>query len=120
MRDDCPAEGAGGVGRAVPRQRPQTGFTEDVVARVTHVRAEVHVQAHRTDVAFSLSGPSSLIGLAAAAAAGHIPCGPLVNEGDTLKTLYKIIRRVTSQTALSALRKEKPKTCKSLKQLILN
>lgn len=84
MCNDCPAEGAGCVGRAVPRQRPQTGFTEDVVARVTHVRAEVHVQAHRADVTFSLSGPRSLIALTAAAA-GCIPCGTLVNERDTCK-----------------------------------
>lgn len=88
MCDDRPAEGAGCVGGAVPRQRPQTGFTEDVVAGVTHVRTEVDVQAHRADVTFSL--PRALIFLtaaaaAAAAAAGCVPCGTLVNEGDTRK-----------------------------------
>lgn len=93
MRDDRPAEGAGGVGGAVPRQRPQAGFAEDVVARVTHVRAEVHVQAHRAHVTFSLSGPGGLVILAAAAAAAaadaaaarRVPCGTLVNEGDAGK-----------------------------------
>ena len=82
MRDDCPAEGAGRVGGAVPRQRPQTGFAEDMVAGVTHVRAEVHVQAHCADVTFPLSGPSSLLALAAAAC---VPCGTLLSEGDTHK-----------------------------------
>lgn len=84
MCDDRPAEGAGCVGGAVPRQRPQAGFTEDVVAGVTHVRTEVDVQAHRADVTFSLPGALILL-TAAAAAAGCVPCGTLVNEGDTRK-----------------------------------
>lgn len=75
--DDCPAEGAGCVGRAVFCQCPQTGFTEDVVAGMTHVRAEIHIQTHCTDVTFSVSGPHVLFILTAAttaAAVGWIPC----------------------------------------------
>lgn len=71
MCDDCSAEGAGGVGGAVLGQRPQTGFTEDVVARVAHVRTEVHIQTHGTDVTFSVPGTDVLIILTAA---GWVPC----------------------------------------------
>lgn len=81
MCDDCSAEGAGGVGGAVLSQCPQTGFTEDVVAGVTHVRAEVHIQAHCADATFSVPGAHVLVILAAAAAAataaaaaGWVPC----------------------------------------------
>lgn len=72
MCDDCSAEGAGRVGGAVLSQRPQTGFTEDVVARVAHVRAEVHIQAHGADVTFSVPGTHVLIIIAAAA--GWVSC----------------------------------------------
>lgn len=75
--DDCSAEGARCVGGAVLCQCPQTGFTEDVAAGMTHVRAEIHIQTHRTDVTFSVSGPPVLFILAAAATAaavGWIPC----------------------------------------------
>lgn len=77
MCDDCSAEGARCVGGAVLCQCPQTGFTEDVAAGMTHVWAEIHVQTHRTDVTFSVSGPPVLFILAAAATAaavGWIPC----------------------------------------------
>lgn len=67
MCDDCSAEGAGSVGGAVLSQCPQTGFTEDVIAGVTHVRAEVHIQTHSADVTFSVPGSHILIILAAAA-----------------------------------------------------
>lgn len=76
MCDDCSAEGTGGVGGAVLSQRPQTGFTEDVVAGVTHVRAEVHIQAHRADVTFPVPGTDILL-ILAAAAAGWVPCRAL-------------------------------------------
>lgn len=69
MCDDCSAKGAGRVGGAVLSQCPQTGFTEDVVAGVTHVRAEVHIQAHSADVTLSVPGPHILIIFTAAAAA---------------------------------------------------
>lgn len=72
MSDDCSAEGAGRAGGAALSQRPQTGFTEDVVAWVTHVRAEVYIQAHRTDVTFSVTGAHVLVILATAA--GWVPC----------------------------------------------
>lgn len=72
MCDDCSAEGAGRVGGAVLSQRPQTGFTEDVVAGVTHVRAEVDVQTHGADVTFSVTGAHVLVVLTAAA--GWVPC----------------------------------------------
>lgn len=55
MCDDRPAERTGSVGGTVLGQRPQTGLTEDVVAGVTHVGAEIHVQTHRTDVALPLT-----------------------------------------------------------------
>lgn len=73
MCDGCSAEGAGRVGGVVLSQCPQTGFTEDVVAGVTHVRAEVHVQTHCADVTFSVPGPHILI-IFTAAAAGWVPC----------------------------------------------
>lgn len=71
MFDDCPAEGAGCVRRAVLSQRPQTGFTEDVVAGVAHVRAEVNIQTHGADVA--LSGPADHV-VVILAAAGWVLC----------------------------------------------
>lgn len=77
MCDGCSAEGAGRVGGAVLSQCPQTGFTEDVVTGVAHVRAEVHVQTHSTDVTFSVSGPHIFIiftAAGAAAAAGWVSC----------------------------------------------
>lgn len=70
MCDDCSAEGAGGVGGAVLSQCPQTGFTKDVVARMAHVRAEVHIQTHSTDVTFSV--PSTHILFILTAAAGWV------------------------------------------------
>lgn len=79
MRDGGPAEGAGRVGGAVLSQRPQAGFAEDVVAGVTHVRAEVHVQAHGADVAFPV--PRRHLLIAAAAAAGWAPWRSLGWEG---------------------------------------
>lgn len=72
MGDDCSAEGAGGVGGAVLSQCPQTGFTKDVIAWVTHVRAEVHIQTHGADVALSVPGAHVLIILTAAA--GWVSC----------------------------------------------
>lgn len=72
MRDGGSAEGAGRVGGAVLSQCPQAGFTEDVVAGVAHVRAEVHVQAHSADVAFPVPRHHLLI-VAAAVAAGWAP-----------------------------------------------
>ncbi len=72
MCDDCSAEGARGVCGAVLSQRPQTGFTEDVITWVTHVRAEVHIQTHGTDVTLSVPGAHVLVILAAAA--GWVPC----------------------------------------------
>lgn len=50
-RNDGPAEWAGSACRVVFGQSPQAGLAEDVMARVTHVRVEVHIQAHCTDVA---------------------------------------------------------------------
>lgn len=72
MCDDCSAEGAGGVGGTVLSQRPQTGFTENVVAGVTHVGVEVHIQTHCADVMFSVPGVDVLVILATAA--GLVPC----------------------------------------------
>lgn len=80
MCDDCSAEGAGGVGGAVFSQCPQTGFTEDVVAGVTHVRAEVHIQTHGADVTLPVPGAHVLVILAAAAAAGWVSCRTLGEE----------------------------------------
>lgn len=68
MCDDCSAEGAWGVGGTVLSQCPQTRFTEDVVAGVTHVRAEVHIQTHCAYVTFSVPGARIVVILAAAAA----------------------------------------------------
>lgn len=73
MRDDCPAEGAGGVSGAVLRKCPQTGLTEDVVARMAHVRTEVHIQTHGADETFSVPG-ALLILTVTAAAAGWVSC----------------------------------------------
>lgn len=81
MRDDGPAEGAGGISGAVLCKCPQTGFTEDVVARMAHVRAEVHVQTHGADEAISVPRARGLLILtaaAAAAAAGWVSCRALV------------------------------------------
>lgn len=78
MCDDCSAEGARGVCGAVLSQCPQTGFTEDVAAWVTHVRAEVHVQTHGADVAFPV--PCAHVLIILAAAAGWVPCGTLREE----------------------------------------
>lgn len=75
VRDDCSAEGAGGVGRAALSQRPQTGLTEDVVAGVAHVRAEVHIQTHGADVTFPVPGAHVLLILTAAA--GWVSCRAL-------------------------------------------
>ena len=61
MSDGGPAEGAGGVGRTALSQSPQAGFTEDVGAWVTRVRAEVHVQAHSTYEAFTVPRTSFLL-----------------------------------------------------------
>lgn len=68
MRDGGSAEGAGRVSGAVLSERPQAGFTEDVVAGVAHVRAEVHIQAHGADVAFPVPWCHILIVAAAVAA----------------------------------------------------
>lgn len=70
MSDDGSAERAGGIGGAVLCKCPQTGLTEDVVAWVTHVRTEVHIQAHGTDETFFVSHAQSFFILSAAAAAG--------------------------------------------------
>lgn len=75
MCDDCSAEGAGGVGGAVLSQCPQTGFTEDVIAGMTHVRAEVHIQTHSADVTFSVPSAHVLVILTTAATAARwVPC----------------------------------------------
>lgn len=73
MRDGRSAEGAGCVGGAVLSQCPQAGFTEDVVAGVAHVRAEVYVQTHRADVTLPVPRPHFLI-VVAAVAGGGVPC----------------------------------------------
>lgn len=70
VSDDGSAQGAGGIGGVVLSQCPQTGFTEDVVAGVTHVRTEVHIQAHSADVTVSVPGAEGLVNLAPVAAAG--------------------------------------------------
>lgn len=76
MCDDRSAQRARSVSGAVLSQCPQTGFTEDVVAGIAHVRTEVHIQAHCADVTFSVPGAHDLFILtaAAAAAAGWVHC----------------------------------------------
>lgn len=66
--DDRSAQRAGRVGGAVLRQRPQTRFTEDVIARMADVWTEVYVQADGADKAFSLRHAQRLFILTAAAA----------------------------------------------------
>lgn len=76
MCDDCSAERAGGVGGAALCQRPQTGFAEDVVAGLAHVRAEVNIQTHGADI--TLFVPNTRVPVVvAAAAAGLVPCRAL-------------------------------------------
>ena len=80
MSDGGPAEGARGVGRTALSQSPQAGFTEDVGAWLTRVRAEVHVQAHCTYEAFPVPRTLLLLLLLlilTTAAATAAACGAL-------------------------------------------
>ena len=75
MRNDCSAQGTGRISGAIFCKRPQTRFTEDVVARMTHVRAEVHVQAHGTDETLFVPSAQGLVILTATAAAAAAGSG---------------------------------------------
>jgi len=81
LSDGGPAEGAGRVGRNALGQSPQAGLAEDVAARATRVRAEVHVQAHGTYVAFPVRPTLLLLLLLLlfllTAAATAVACGAL-------------------------------------------
>lgn len=85
VRDERPAEGAGGAGGAVLSQRAQARLAEDVAAGMTHVRAEVHVQAHGAGVAV----PVPRLLFLPTAAAGRVPRGALV-AGKQTRRMQKV------------------------------